>query len=74
MLMGETAHQEENLGLEGISLPVGVKTAEERILFKDFQQYISLKGFMNQTRESGFSDTNNTFNGNIHSPSLRFLR
>ena len=47
VLMGIAAHQEENLSLEGITLPIGVKTPEKGIFFKDFQQQISLKGFMN---------------------------
>ncbi len=73
VLMGITAHQEENLGLEGITLPVGIKTAKKRIFFKDFQQQISLKGFMNQTGKGGFSDTNNTFDSDIHKRSLRLF-
>ena len=38
VLMGIATHQEEDLGLEGIALPVGIKTAKKRIFFKDFQQ------------------------------------
>jgi len=45
--MGIAAHQEENLSLEGITLPIGVKTPEKGIFFKDFQEKVSLKGFMN---------------------------
>ena len=73
VLMGIAAHQEENLSLEGITLSISVKTPEKGIFFKDFQQQISLKGFMNQTRKGGFSDTNNTFNGYIHKRSLRLF-
>ena len=65
------AEQEENLGLEGIPLPVGVEIGQERVFFKDFQQQLSLEGWLQQARQGSFSDADNTFDGCVHHGRVR---
>jgi hypothetical protein len=52
--------------LEGVTLAVGIKAAQEGVFFKHLQEQISMERFTDETRQSGLTDPNDTFDGNIH--------
>ena len=65
-LLMVAAEQEEDLGLEGVARPVGVEIGEEGILLEDLEQDLGFESGLEQARQGGLADADDTFDGNVH--------
>jgi hypothetical protein len=61
-----TTQQKEDLSLKGIALTVAVKIREEWVLLKDFENYFGIECGLQQAGKSGFTNSDDPFNGKIH--------
>ncbi len=65
-LLVVAAEQEEDLGLEGVALPVAVEVGQEGILLERLEEQLGGKHRLEQPGQGGLADTDDTFDGQIH--------
>jgi len=70
-LLVVAAEQKEHLGLERVAAAVLVEIGKEGVFFKHFQKEIGFKGRLQQTRQAGFPYSDDSFDGNVHLPSVK---
>ena len=62
MLLAVAAEQKEQLRLESIPLSIHIEIRQKRILLEFLKQHTSLKGWLEKTRQRGFSNPYSSLN------------
>jgi len=73
MLLAIATEQEENLGLESVSLPVGVEIAEERVFFKDLKEKLRIQFILDEASQGGLAHPDGSFDSNVQVPGQGIL-
>jgi hypothetical protein len=66
VLLPVAAEQEEDLGLEGVALAIGVEVREEGVLLEHFQEQLGVELRLQQAGQRGLPYPDHAFNGDIH--------
>ena len=70
LLLAVAVEEEEDFGLEGVLLAVGVEAAEEGVLLEPLKEGLYAELLAQQTGERGFSDADYAFDDDVGHASL----
>ncbi len=70
-LLVVAAQEKEDLGLEGVTGPVGIEIGKEWVFLEDFEQKFRFERRRQHACQGGLADPDDSLDGNVHGLSRR---